>query len=180
MKIRKFAILDITFLSIIALLSEFIGAKVFTSNMFYISFAQIFLLIVVVRWRVWALIPITLISFIRVFIFGATNFTESIIYFLPMFSLGLSVVALKMGWFKNINKNRITGLLYYSLFYMLFFLITGILTTILISQDYSFINEIFKYVLSYVMGLIIMYAFSGQKTMLIDMVDNYQKNKEGK
>lgn len=182
MKLKKFAVIDITILTLIALISEYFGSKIFKSgqDFFYISLAQVFLLLIVVRWRWWSMIPIFILSIARVFIYKAGNLSEFLIYFLPMFSLSLANIVRIRGMLKNINKNRVTALLYYSSFYLLFFLITGVLTIILISSEYSFINDIFKYMLSYILGLIIMFAFTGQRTMLVDMIGNYQKNKEGK
>lgn len=176
MNIKKFAILDMLLLTIFAIGSEFVG-HIINSQLLYISFAQVFILLMVVRWRVWALIPIVITATARVLIFRAQGFNEIVLYFIPMLLMSLSILAMRLKYFKKINDNKYTGIILFTIMYFIFYLSTGILTKLLVSNDYSFLNDaITKHLLNYVIGVIIMFMFANQRTMLVDIIGNYKNN----
>lgn len=175
MNLKKFLVIDMVIMTIIAIGSEFIGYLI-SPIYLYISFAQAFLLLLVIRWRHWSLIPIVATAVARVLIYKAANFNEVVIYGLPILLIGLALLFMKLKFFKKINENKFTGPLLYTIIFTIFFISTGLLTKVLISNSYSFINELAKYSITYIIGMILMYLFAGQKTMFVDFIEVQKKN----
>lgn len=175
MKLKKFLVIDMVIMTIIAIGSEFLGHLI-SPIYLYISFAQAFLILLAIRWRYWSLIPIVATAVARVLIYKAVNFNEILIYGLPMLLIALTILFMKLKFFKKINENKFTGPLLYTVVFAIFFIATGLLTKVLISNSYSFINELAKYSITYIIGMILMYLFAGQKTMFIDFIEVQKKN----
>src|SRR5690554_5700296 len=177
MELKKFMIIDMLIFTIIAILSEWIGSKI-NRDFIYISFAQIFLLMLLIRWNGWGVIPIILVSLFRPLIHNYQGFKEFILYSVPILSLTLALIPIKLGKLKNVNKRRHEGLIFFSSFYLLFVLTNGLLIKTLINNQYSIINDFPKYLLMLIIGNIIYYLLAGQKTMLINILENQETNEK--
>lgn len=173
---KKFMLIDMLIFTGMALLSEWLGSKI-NKNLLYISFSQIFILLMIIRWEFFAVIPTVIIAVLRPVIFQAQSFNEMVIYSVPILILLLALVFVKLKLFKNINKSRLSALTYFTCFYLLFVFTNGLLILLLINQDYSFLNDFPKYILMLVIGNIIYYLFSGQKTMLVK-IEKVEENEE--
>ncbi|HHW79418.1 MAG TPA: hypothetical protein GX742_01300 [Acholeplasmataceae bacterium] len=179
MEIKRFMIIDMILITSIALLSEWLGSKI-NRDFIYISFAQVLLLMLIIRWSGWGIIPVIIIGVIRPFIHSAEGFKEFILYSLPILMLVTALIPLKLKMVTNINKRKLVALTFFTTFYLIFFLTNGILIKVLISNQYSIINDFPKYVLMLIIGNVIMYLLVSQKTMLINILDNQHNNEEGR
>lgn len=173
-------IIDMLIFTIIAIVSDWLGAKI-AKDFLYISVSQMFILLMIIRWDFWAIIPTILISLLRPLMYNYQGFNEYIIYAVPNLVLLLALVPLKLGLLKNINKSKLQATSYYTLFYLLFVITSGVLIKILISNQYGIIGDFPKYILMLVIGNIIYYLFVTQKTMLInikEVQENSEKDRE--
>ncbi len=177
MEIKKFMLIDLLIFTSLAILTEYIGALI-NRDFIYISFSQIFLLLLVIRWEGYSLIPIIITALIRPFIFNFIGVNEYLVYSLPILVLSSALLFVKLKIFDDINKNRGLAIIYFISFYLLFFLTNGLLIKLLITNDYGILNDSFKYLLTLVIGIILYYLFSGQKTMLINIKKTSVLNNE--
>lgn len=178
MEIKKFMIIDMIFITSLALLSEWLGSKI-NRDFIYISFMQVLLLMLMIRWGGWGTIPVIIAGLIRPFIHSAEGFKEYILYSLPILILMTSLLPIKLKMVIDINKRKLIALTFFTTFYLIFFLTNGILIKTLISNQYSIINDFPKYVLMLIIGNVIMYLLVSQKTMLINISKSQHNNEEG-
>lgn len=177
MVLKKFMITDMAILTTIAILTEWLGSKI-NKDLMYISLLPALMLVVLIRWKSFGLIPLFISALIRPLIYDYQGFNEYLLYSIPVLTLGLALIPLKLNWFSDINERRYMALVYYTSFYVIFFLTSGLLTLILISSEFSLMVDFVKYLLMLVIGNIIYYLFAGQKIMLIDISKTHQ-NYEG-
>lgn len=177
MELKKFMIIDMLIFTTIAILSEWLGSKI-NRDFIYISFAQVFLLLILIRWNGWGIIPIILTALIRPFIHEFQGFKEYILYSVPILSLIIALIPIKLGMLKEVNKRRYEALIFFSSFYLIFVLTYGLLIKTLITNQYSIINDFPKYLLMLIIGNIIYYLLASQKTMLINILENQETNEK--
>lgn len=177
MKIKKFMVIDMLIFTALSLISEWIGSLI-NPTMLYISFAQVLLLAVLIRWQGWGVIPIIIVAIVRPFIYKFQGFNEYLIYSIPIILLILALIPIKLRWLDDLQKKRSKALLYFTTFYLVFVLANGLLITLLVSKEYSIINDFPKYLLSLIVGNIIMFFMTGDKTMLINILENHQTDEK--
>lgn len=177
MEIKKFMIIDMLIFTFIALISEWLGSKI-NKDLLYLSFSQILILLMIIRWEGFASIPTIIIALLRPVIFQAQGLNEYIIYSVPVLVLLFALIPVKLNVLKDINKNRYIATLYFIIFYLTFYISNGILIKILISSDYSMINDFIKYLLIFIVGIIVYYLLVSQKTMLINIRKTAEKNEK--
>ncbi|MGI6781222.1 MAG: hypothetical protein ACOX56_00045 [Acholeplasmataceae bacterium] len=173
MKLKQFMIIDMLIFLALSIISEWIGSLI-NPKLLYISFAQVLLLALLIRWQWWGLIPVAIVAAIRPLIYKFQGFNEYLIYSIPILILALALIPIKLKWLNDMQKKRFKALLYFTTFYLLFVIVNGLLITILVNNQYSLINDLPKYLLSLIVGNIIMFFLAGQKTMLINISENHQ------
>lgn len=176
MTIKKFRMIDLAILTIIAIVVDVVGYFASSGDLFafYVMLSTPIVLIAYVRWKAPAIIMNFVLAVVHMLVYK--------IYdpgLLLGYSLGIMAISAAMLWFilikpSNIRKNWIITILYFLTGYLAMFGV-HVLTNVLLGEHVNWGSMFIRHGFNIALGIVVMIIAAVQKDLMVDMKENLLK-----
>ncbi len=167
--IKKFMTIDLTVLTVLAIIVDVIGyfASQSALTFLYVALSIPLLMMAFIRWNKYAFSMVIVVVILHAILYHSGSALATILYL-----IGFPATMITMLWFKMFPQNRIRHevlllTLYYTTGYLALFLFHIMAMSVL--GDIQWITLLIRHSFNFIFGWFILWIISRQQDLLVDM-----------